>query len=486
MNTIWEGCFCMKSKIAIARPFDGVPKIMLPSIIGASAKKPILYRIPVIGQRPMKYSVKGLPNGLELNDNILSGKIEYDGSYEIIVSAKNALGESVKRITLEIANQNVLVTPLMGYTTWNAFASDVTQKDVEGITKRLVELGITEFGYSYINTDSGWQKEYGGKFDAVMPNSKFPDMKAMTEYIHSFGLKCGIYSTPMLTAWGCPKEFESIPGCTQGEPDIRFSSTNGGIGVIRKERNNALQFEDWGFDYLKYDWTPTDPVNAEYMRSELVKLSRDFGFCVTVTAIKGYPYWSHYCHSYRSNRDSYCYWDNLVENYTTYFNFMDEICKGHYFDLDMLDIGTCRAHHIANLLTDDEKVVAFTMRAFFNSPIQISSTLENISDLELSIYCNEEILAINQDCAFNTSLPIVRVNEGTHKYDIFEKRLEDGSYAYAIFNLGEVEECIELTTDASIIRDVWAKEDVSSNGNFSFSVFPHTVKVLRIDSKAIF
>ena len=212
----------MKTKIAIARPFDGVPKIMLPSIIGASAKKPILYRIPVIGQRPMKYSVKGLPNGLELNDNILSGKIEYDGSYEIIVSAKNALGESEKRITLEIANQNVLVTPLMGYTTWNAFASDVTQKDVEGITKRLVELGITEFGYSYINTDSGWQKEYGGKFDAVMPNSKFPDMKAMTEYIHSFGLKCGIYSTPMLTAWGCPKEFESIPGCTQGEPDIRF------------------------------------------------------------------------------------------------------------------------------------------------------------------------------------------------------------------------------------------------------------------------
>jgi hypothetical protein len=80
----------------------------------------------------------------------------------------------------------------------------------------------------------------------------------------------------------------------------------------------------------------------------------------------------------------------------------------------------------------------------------------------------------------------VRVNEGTHKYDIFEKRLEDGSYAYAIFNLGEVEECIELTTDASIIRDVWAKEDVSSNGNFSFSVFPHAVKVLRIDSKAIF
>lgn len=476
----------MKTKIAIARPFEGVPKITLSTVIGASAKKPILYRIPVIGKRPMEYSVAGLPDGLSLKDNILSGMIENDGRYEMFISAKNALGETKKRIILEIADQNVLVTPLMGYTTWNAFASDVTQNDVEGIANRLVELGITEYGYSYVNTDSGWQKEYGGKFDAVMPNSKFPNMRGMTDYIHSLGLKCGIYSTPMLTAWGCPKEFEAIPGCTQGEPDHRFSMINGGIGVIRKEKNNALQFEDWGFDYLKYDWAPTDPINADLMRSELVKLSRDFGFCVTVQAIKGYPYWSKYCHSYRSNKDSYCYWDNLVENYTTYFNFMEDVCKGHYFDLDMLDIGTCRAHHIANLLTDDEKIMAFTMRAFFNSPIQISSTLENISDLELSIYCNEEILAINQDCAFNTSLPVVRVNEGGHKYDIFEKQLEDGSYAYAIFNLGEVEECIKTTSESSTIRDVWSKEDISHTGCASITVYQHAVKVIKTDKKTTF
>lgn len=476
----------MKTKLAIAHPFEGAPKITLPSIIGASAKKPILYRIPVIGQRPMEYSIDKLPEGLSLKDNIISGSIDKDGCYEMVVSVTNSLGKDEKRITLEIADQNVLVTPLMGYTTWNAFASDVTQQDVEAIANRFVELGISEYGYSYINTDSGWQKEYGGSFDAVMPNNKFPNMNAMTDKIHSYGFKAGIYSTPMLTAWGCPKEFESIPGCTQGEPDYRFSDTNGGIGVIRKERNNALQFEDWGFDYLKYDWYPTDPVNADLMRQELVKLSRDFGFCVTVSAIKGYSYWSKYCHSYRSNKDSYGYWDNMLHNYGTYFVFMEDICKGHYFDLDMLDIGTCKGKHLANMLTDDELVFSYSMRLFLNSPIQISSTLENVSELELSIYCNEEVIAINQDCAFNTALPILRVNEGKCAYDIFEKQLEDGSYAYAIFNIGEAEAQIEMTAGDSVIRDVWAKEDVSRTGNFTFTSYPHTVRILKSLIKASF
>jgi alpha-glucosidase (family GH31 glycosyl hydrolase) len=67
---------------------------------------------------------------------------------------------------------------------------------------KMVESGIAEYGYSYVNLDSGWQHEYGGEFDAIMPNFKFPDMKEMTDRIHALGFKCGIYSTPMLNAWG--------------------------------------------------------------------------------------------------------------------------------------------------------------------------------------------------------------------------------------------------------------------------------------------
>lgn len=476
-----------KTKIAKATPFDGIPKINMPSIIGASKNKPILVRVATIGKRPIEYFAKNLPKGLKLNGNILEGKVENDGNYEFTLIAKNDLGEHEKKITLEIKDQNMLVTPLLGFTTWNAFESAVTQKDVEETAQLLVNLGISEYGYSYVNTDSGWQEKYGGKFDAVMPNPKFPDMKEMTDKIHSLGLKCGIYSTPMLTAWGCPDEYESIPGCTQGNADDRFSLLNGGIGTIRKERNNALQWNEWGFDYLKYDWAPTDSVNADLMRQELIKLDRDFGFCVTVTAIKEYAnYWSKYCNSYRSNPDTYGNFKNLVEIYETYYNFIDYICKGHYFDLDMLDIGTCRLRTHWNALTDDEKIIEFSMRAFLNSPIQISSQLDKATEFELNIYCNEEIIEVNQDCAFNTARPVLRVKEDNRYFDILEKQLEDNTYAYALFNLGEKEENIEITAENSIIRDLWAKEDISSDQKTTLTIHPHTAKILKITNKASF
>ena len=475
----------MKTKIALARPFEGAPKINIPSVIGASMGKPIIIRIPVIGKRPIEYAIKNLPKGLSLKDNIITGSIEQNGNYEIVISAKNVLGEDKKKVNLEIKEHNVLVTPLLGFTTWNAFAQHIKQSDVEEIASRLVELGITEYGYNYVNTDSGWQGEYGGEFDAVMPNSKFPDMKEMTDKIHSYGLKCGIYSTPMLTAWGCPDDMESIPGCTQGEPDYRFTDMNGGIGVIHKESNNAKQWEKWGFDYLKYDWASTDTVNADLMRKELIKLDRDFGFCVTVQASKAFAnYWSKYCNSYRCNADTYANWQNLVSVYESYFDFADYVCKGHYFDLDMLDFGTCRLHTLWNALTDDEKVMQYSIRAFLSSPIQISSTLEDASDFELSVYCNEEIIAINQDCAFNTPKPLSHIKDSERYFDIFEKKLEDGAYAYAFFNFGNIAELVTIELDKNTkARDLWAKEDIEHNGKLTLNVHPHTVMIIKTLSK---
>ncbi len=468
-----------KTKIAQAKPFEGAPQINMPSILGASANKPILFRVAVTGKRPISYGASNLPKGLSLKDNVLSGTVEENGSYEFTLTAENDLGRCEKRVTLEIADQNVLVTPLLGYTTWNAFATTVTQGDVENIASKLVQLGITEYGYGYVNTDSGWQGTYGGKYDAIMPNSKFPDMKKMTDKIHSYGLKCGIYSTPMLTAWGCPADMASIPGCTQGEPDYRFGETNGGIGIIHKEANNAKQWNEWGFDYLKYDWTPTDPVNADLMRLELIKQERDFGFCVTVRALKEYSnYWSKYCNSYRCNTDTFCNFENLCEVYESYFDFQEFVCKGHYFDLDMLDFGTCKYEALSNALTEDEIILEYSMRAFLGSPLQISSTLEDVSDFELSVYCNEEIIAIHQDCAFNTPTTLARIKGEGRKLDIFEKKLEDGTFAYAFFNLGEKDESVKLTADEDcVIRDAWAKEEIPFTGAIEIPL--HTAKIIK-------
>ena len=471
-------------KIASIKPFEGAPRINCAAIFGASPKKPIIFRIPVSGERPITYSAE-LPKGLVLNENIITGSIAEEGVYNVTLTAENAKGRCEKKVSFEIKEGNVLVTPLLGFTSWNAFGSEVTQEDMIGVAERMVESGLSEYGYSYVNLDSGWQHQYGGEFDAIMPNEKFPDMKAMTDRLHALGFKCGIYSTPMLTAWGCPKELKSIPGCTVGDPDPRFASTNGGIGMIHKEENNARQWAAWGFDYLKYDWNPTDPVNAEQMRQALLKLDRDFGYCVTVMVIRDYyEYWSKYCNSYRANVDSQGFWENFMEIYPTYLKYYHFVNKGHYFDMDMLDTGTCRPSFVKADLTEDEQVVAFSARAFFNSPIQISSTLENMSEFELSLYCNDEILAINQDDAFFAATPIYMNERDGSMVHVYEKLLSDGSYAYAIFNLGKKNERVKMTFEGnSLLRNVWEKSDIGVFGEIAMQIPSHTVKIIKSEKK---
>ena len=482
-------------EIARATPFEGVPKINNPRLIGASPKKPILIKIAATGKRPMKYAACHLPSGLSLCGNIISGEVADEGNYAVTLIAENELGKSEKEITLEIKNDTVLLTPLMGFTSWNAFGFEVTAEALLNTAKRMDELGLSEYGYSYINIDSGWQGEYGGKYDAIMPNEKFPDMKEFCRILHSRGFKCGIYSTPMLHAFGCSIDRIPLPpGCTVGEPDVRFADERGGIGLIRKEKNNALQWAEWGFDYLKYDWRPSDPYNAELMRQELVATDRDFGFCVTVKARAEYhTYWEKYCNSYRCNVDSVGTWKNLIEIYRTYFDFIDYVNKGHYFDLDMLDLGKCDLFDKLGFsdaedfgFTEDEQLVAYSVRAFLNSPIQISAHLDELSDFELSMYCNEEIIAINQDSAFSTAIPVFIFENGDRMLHIFKKELEGGDTAYAFFNFGENEEVGKVYFDGVCsVRDVWAKKDLKPAKSASFIMPKHTVKIIRVSNTAI-
>ena len=473
------------TEIAIARPFCGAPQINLPDIFGASPKKPLILRVATTGERPVKYSAKNLPQGLVLENGIVTGKVEKEGNYTVTFVAENAHGIAEKTVVFEIKENCVLLTPLLGFTSWNAFVSEVSQEKMESIADKITELGITEYGYSYINCDSGWQKEYGGKYDAIMPNEKFPDMKKMCDKIHSYGLKSGIYSTPMLMAWGCPKECDYIPGCTVGEPDELFATQNTGVGKIRKEKNNVAQWSEWGFDYLKYDWKPCDPTNAEYMRRELVKADRDFGFCVTVKAMHEYvTYWKKYCNSYRCNEDSLSKWDNFCRIFNSYFPFIYDINKGHFFDLDMLDVGNGVFANKPYRFNEDEQLCSYTLRAFMSSPIQISSTLENISEFELSMYCNDEIIAINQDIAFSPAQPCYILEKDNRRLNIFRKKLSDGNVAFAIFNIGETFENATIhLDDECIIRDVWKKADVTSDNHLEVGMHPHTVRVFKAIKK---
>lgn len=131
------------TKIAAAKPFEGIPKINMPLCYGASPRKPILFKIPVIGQRPITYKVINLPEGLKLSDGIVTGQVKEEGEYLVTLIAENALGRDEKELTLEIYKDRLQLTPLMGFTSWNAFGFSVTQKNVESAAKKWYVLELT-------------------------------------------------------------------------------------------------------------------------------------------------------------------------------------------------------------------------------------------------------------------------------------------------------------------------------------------------------
>ncbi len=471
----------MKVTIAHAAPFEGAPKITVPSVYGASPDRPIMWRISVLGQRPLTITAEGLPCGLTLEGNTVTG-VTKEGEYTVTLTAENALGRDTKAVKMTIKPEGLGLTPLLGFTTWNAFDSKVSQAAVEKTAEELISSGLAEYGYSYVNIDSGWQHEYGGEFDAVQPNPKFPDMKALTDKLHALGLKCGIYSTPMLTAWGCPAEYKSIPGCTRGEANILDCTGMGGIGVEHCEANNARQWAAWGIDYLKYDWAHTDPVNAELMRKALRDTDRDFMMCVTVRASLYYAhYWNTHVNSWRCNSDTFDTWNSILRRFADIDAWRGLVKKGHFYDLDMLAIGPMEMNGGKSRITEDEELFAYTVHSFFPSPIQLSCRLDEMTEFERDLFSNEEIIAINQDALCD--YPYLK-----HEYDyeemnvrVYERKLEGGDRAIAVFNFGENTASHYVWLDQNYeIRNVWEKRDLGMNSIIRYSVPPHSAKVYRL------
>ena len=191
-----------------------------------------------------------------------------------------------------------------------------------------------------------------------------------------------------------------------------------------------------------------------------------------------------YVNSYRSCPDTHREWPNLIKIYRSYFDFVKHVKKGHYPDLDLLDLGTCRCEAVRGEFSEDEQITAFSVRAFLGSPIQISSTLENADEFELSLYCNEEILAINQDGAFHTALPIYQDEKDDSILDVFEKKTEDSRFAYAFFNMGETKQTVSVLFDGKArLRDAWAKEDLQPSDFLELEMMPHTVRILKATQK---
>lgn len=477
-------------ELAPYKPFNtGTPRINGPSVYGVSPNKPILYKLPVTGLRPIKFSqINGLPEGVvfDTQSGILSGSAA-EGEYRLCIIAENSLGSFKKELLFRVATDGMCRTPLMGWTSWNAFRNKISQEKIAAVARLMDEGGLSSFGYQYVNIDSGWQGEYGGVHNAIMPNDRFPDMAALCQDVHNRGLKIGIYSTPMQKAWGGGE----YPGCTRGAIDPAFINTEFGVGKEHMEQENVRQWNNWGIDYLKYDWIPCDIQNADKMKQCLNAGQRDIAFCVTIAAKIGQvDYWKTHCSSWRDNSDSQDNYERLMAIVLPVDAWASHCGPGHFFDMDMLEIGTmwegpCK-------LTEDEQLIAYSMRAILPSPLQISCDLSALSGFDRAMLCNEEIIAVNQDALGIGAVCVSEEKTQNTEYQIqkhikiYEKPLEDGGYAYGIFNFGKVTAQVRVPFCGNgPVRDLWAKKVIGNTETCGeLELQPHTVRMLKMEYSA--
>lgn len=149
--------------------FNGAP------VWGVRPGSPVIYRFPVSGERPMKFSCNDLPEGLQLTESgVLSGKIEKAGDLTFTVTAENVKGKASQAFTLKVGADKIGQTPPMGWNSWNCWGLTVTQEKVIASAQALIDKGLADYGYSYINIDDGWEAPKRNPDGTLDANEKFP------------------------------------------------------------------------------------------------------------------------------------------------------------------------------------------------------------------------------------------------------------------------------------------------------------------------
>ena len=501
------------SKYILTPPAPDTPRINGPKVYGARPDADFLFRIPATGIRPMSFEAKGLPKGLKLDPDtgIIRGKVRKGGIYNVSLKATNKIGTAERVLKIVIGDQLAL-TPPMGWSSWNCYGTGITQERAMATAQALLKTGLADYGYSYINIDSGWQGIRDGKENALQPNSAFPDMKALGDYLHENGLKFGIYSSPWMGT------YTGHLGSSSDDPEGKSWWVEEGsvtpyyqvdqtkitrdslfrFGEYSFARQDARQWAEWGVDFLKYDWNAIDAWWLKDMRSALLATGRDI--ILSLSCHTGYalgPVLQENSELWRTAggdlKDS---WDKIVAAGIKQERWAGYTRPGSWPDADMLvlgKIGWGRGHmreferHWTHL-TADEQYTHMSLWALLSSPLIIGCDLTEIDDFTLSLLTNNEVIDVNQDpLAFQAAK-----FSGDEDHAVYIKPLEDGSVAIGLFNFSDTTRMIGFRPHnlgligQQTIRDIWRQKDIAKIEQTDWWETPvrsHGVKLLKVSPK---
>jgi alpha-galactosidase len=466
------------------------PRINGARVFGARPDNPFLFTIPATGERPMTFAVEGLPAGLQVDAKTgrITGSVAKAGTYTATLVARNALGEAKRELRIEIG-ETICLTPPMGWNSWNCWARAVDAEKVLSSAKAMAESGLINHGWSYVNIDDAWQAKRGGPFKAIQPNEKFPDMKALADQVHGMGLKLGIYSTPWITSYAgfVGGSADQATGEWTHIADRRVYSKKGHRhGKVKFDVNDALQWADWGIDYLKYDWHPIDANNTEAMGIALRMCGRDIVYSLSNSArISDAPALSKLANCWRTTGDIRDTWNSMAGIGFAQDKWFPYASPGHWNDPDMLVVGLVgwgpRLH--PSRLSADEQYTHISLWCLLASPLLIGCDMARMDEFTLSLLTNDEVLEVNQDPKGDQAKRIAKDGD----MEVWAKTMHDGSRAVGIFNRsidpakGTVAwKDLELSGKQRV-RDLWRQQDLGEATDFYTTEVPaHGVVLLRL------
>lgn len=316
-------------------------------------------------------------------------------------------------------------TPPMGWNSWNTFGFNINDKLVRETADAMVEKGLLEAGYNYLVIDDGWQAKTRDANGNLMPDAdKFPEgIEKTIEYVHSKGLKFGIYSCAGTLTCG------SFPGSYQHEFD------------------DARTFAKWGVDFLKYDnCAKPSGIDDELLYRRMAMALRHSGRDILFSACSWGEYdtlrWAREsgAHIWRSTCDIADNWVSMKDIAMSQFNHTPYNGSYSFNDMDMLIAGMYGDGHVGvGGCNDDEYQSHFALWSIMMSPLMIGCDVRKINDATLELLTNKELIAINQDIECRPPR-CYKIHKDSEYYGAV-KLLSDGDYAFAMFNFSD-EDCI--------------------------------------------
>ena len=355
-------------------------------------------------------------------------------------------------------------TPPMGWNSWNQFQSKIDDKAVREVVDTMVSNGMRDAGYIYVNIDDTWE----GVRDAqgnLSSNKKFPDMKALADYVHSKGMKFGIYSSPG------PRT------CAEYQ------------GSYGHEEQDAKTFANWGIDYLKYDWCGarliygSDSLQAVYQKMgvALLKTGRPIVYSLCEYGVGNVEAWGAKVggNLWRTTGDISDTWSSMIKNIDKQASTAPYAGPGHWNDPDMLEIGNGQ-------MTDEEYRTHMSLWALTAAPLLAGNDIRTMTPAIKEILMNHDVIAVDQDALGKQATPVK-----SGDLEMWVKPLADGSVAVGVVNLGASENTasvkasdLGLGAKVKSARDLWAHANVKfRDGAYAAKIPSHGVLLLRVSAK---